>query len=71
MNYYIDSHSHIYAEEFDQDRDEVVARAFENGVTTIILPDIDSSTRERMFQLEEQYSKNMHALIGVHPTSIQ
>ena len=71
MNYYIDSHSHIYAEEFDHDRDEVVARAFENGVTTIILPDIDSSTRERMFRLEEQYSKNMHALIGVHPTSIQ
>ncbi len=71
MNTFIDTHGHLYAEEFDSDRDEVVARALSQGVETIILPDIDSSTRESMFQLEAEYSKNMHALIGLHPTSVK
>ena len=67
---FIDTHGHLYAEEFDNDRDEVVERALAQGVDTIILPDIDSSTRERMFRLEADYPQNMHALIGLHPTSV-
>lgn len=70
MYKFIDTHGHLYAEEFDQDRDEVVERALAQGVNTIILPDIDSSTREKMFRLEADYPQNMHALIGLHPTSV-
>lgn len=71
MSSFVDTHGHLYAEEFDSDRDEVVARALAQGVETIILPDIDSSTRERMYKLEAEYKDNMYALIGVHPTSIK
>lgn len=71
MSSFVDTHGHLYAEEFDADRDEVVARALAHGVETIILPDIDSTTRENMYKLEAAYQNNMYALIGVHPTSVK
>lgn len=69
-NMYIDTHSHIYAEEFDNDRDETVRRAFEADVRYIILPDIDQSTRQSMLALAGQYPDNLFPLLGVHPTSV-
>lgn len=44
MNYLIDTHSHIYAEEFDADRDEAIRRAREAGVERLLLPAIDSES---------------------------
>ena len=67
---YIDTHSHIYAEEFDNDRDDAVQRAFEADVRYIILPDIDQSTRQSMLALAERYPNNLFPLLGVHPTSV-
>ena len=52
---YIDTHSHIYEEEFREDREEVVQRAREADVNYIILPDIDSESRNRMLDLEARY----------------
>ena len=49
---FIDTHSHIYAEEFDNDREEVIQRAWEADVRQIILPDIDSTTRQSMLSLD-------------------
>ena len=67
---FIDTHSHIYAEEFDQDREEVVQRALEANVRNIILPDIDSTTRQAMLSLAEAYPGNLFPTLGVHPTSV-
>lgn len=66
----IDSHSHIYAKEFDDDRSEVISRAIKAGVTQFILPAIDASTHEKMFTVAETYP-NHYPTIGVHPTSIK
>lgn len=66
----IDTHSHIYSEEFDADRAEVVRRAQDIGVTQIILPNCDSTTLPQMLALEEAYPEYCHAAIGLHPTSI-
>ena len=44
----IDTHSHIYAEEFDEDREEAIARAHNAGVELLLLPDIDAESRPRM-----------------------
>lgn len=66
----INTHCHIYDEAFDADRDDVIQRALNQGVSKIILPDIDSSTRENMFRVVEQYPKNFFPLLGIHPTSI-
>jgi len=67
----IDTHSHIYSEEFDTDRVEVIQRAKDKGIKHIILPNCDSSTWPRMLALENEYPGYCHAAIGLHPTSVK
>ena len=67
---FIDTHSHIYAEEFDNDRTEVIQRALEADIRQIILPDIDSTTRQSMLSLAEAHPDMMYPTLGVHPTSV-
>lgn len=67
---YIDTHSHIYAEEFDDDREEAVERAFEAGVEGLVLPDIDRGSRPRMLEAAERYPGRLFPTLGVHPTSV-
>lgn len=66
----IDTHSHIYEEEFRDDRDATVQRAREANINYIVLPDIDSESRGRMLALEAQYPDMMFPLAGLHPTSV-
>jgi TatD DNase family protein len=66
----IDTHSHIYSEEFDDDRTEALDRAKAAGVEMLILPDIDSTTRERMLSLAAEHPDFCHAMAGLHPTSV-
>ena len=67
---YIDTHSHIYAEEFDDDREEAVERAFEAGVEGLVLPDIDRGSRPRMLEAAERHPGRLFPTLGVHPTSV-
>lgn len=67
----IDTHAHIYAEEFDADRPEMIQRASDAGVAHIILPNIDAESLPRMLELEAAYPSFCHAAIGLHPTSVK
>lgn len=67
----IDTHTHLYSEAFDEDRDEVIQRAVEKGITEFYLPAIDSSTHEKMLALEAQYPNRMHAMMGLHPCDVK
>lgn len=67
---YIDTHSHIYEDEFQADRAEVVERAYKAGVEKMVLPDIDSRSRPKMLDLVNTYPQKMFPLIGLHPTSV-
>jgi TatD DNase family protein len=67
--YLIDTHAHIYLPEFDMDRDNCINKASESGVTTILMPAIDSSTHQAMLQTEANYSSCL-AMIGLHPCSV-
>lgn len=67
---YIDTHSHLYEEEFREDREEAVQRALDVGITHIILPDIDSESRGRMIDLAAAYPDKLFPLVGLHPTSV-
>ena len=67
----IDTHSHIYSDDFDADRHEVIHRAQEIGVKQIILPNCDSGTLPQMLALEASYPGYCHATIGLHPTSVK
>jgi TatD DNase family protein len=66
----IDTHSHIYLPDFDEDRRDVILRAKEAGVTHIILPNVDRETIPAMLDLEAQEPSFFHAAIGLHPTSV-
>lgn len=66
----IDSHSHIYSEEFNGEVDEVLKRAFDAGVEKILLPNIDSSSIKMMMDLSARYPDSLFPMIGIHPTSV-
>ncbi|GAL37129.1 putative deoxyribonuclease similar to YcfH type 2 [Vibrio maritimus] len=63
----IDTHAHIYATEFDQDRDEVVQRALDAGIEHILLPNIDLDSIEPMLATEAAYPQVCRSMMGLHP----
>src|SRR5690606_24491323 len=67
----LDTHTHLYSEEFAHDRDEMIARAHAAGVERFYLPAIDSSYTQSMFDLESKYPEQMRLMMGLHPTSVQ
>lgn len=67
---YIDTHCHLYLDQFSLDREEVVARAAAAGVAKILLPAIDSTTHEAMLATEEQFPA-CQAMMGLHPCSVK
>lgn len=67
----VDTHTHLYAEEFDADRDEMLQRAFKNGVTKILLPNIDSTSLQGMKNLCDRYPDNCYPMMGLHPCSVK
>ena len=66
----IDTHSHLYAEEFDDDRSEALHRAREAGVVRLLLPAIDSESHEHMFALAKSAPDVCRVMMGLHPTSV-
>jgi len=66
----IDTHSHIYTEDFNDEIEEVLQNAYNNDVKKIILPNIDSGTIKRMLDLSDAYPHVCYPLMGLHPTSV-
>ena len=66
-----DTHTHLYSEQFDDDRVEVVERALAAGVTRFFIPAIDSSYTKSMYALESRYPNNIFLMTGVHPTHVK
>lgn len=66
----IDTHAHIYLEQFNNDRNEVIAGAIRSSVSKIFLPNIDTSTLNLMLDLEAEYPDLCYAMIGLHPCSV-
>lgn len=67
----IDTHSHLFAEEFDADRHEVMHRAREAGITHIVMPNIDMTSIEPMLQVCAEYPDFCYPTIGLHPTEVR
>lgn len=66
----IDTHSHLYEPEFDADREEALARAFDAGVGLLLLPAIDAASDERLFALCRRHPDRCLPMMGLHPTSV-
>jgi TatD DNase family protein len=66
-----DTHTHLYAAEFDEDRGEMLQRAFKNNVNKILLPNIDSGSVAGMKALCDTYPENCFAMMGLHPCLVK
>ena len=67
----IDTHAHLYAEEFNEDRPEMIQRALEAGLTHLYLPNIDSTSIEGMLKLEAEYPGQCLPMMGLHPCYVK
>jgi len=65
-----DSHAHIYLEDFDDDLDQVIADSLTVDVQEIYMPNIDSSTIDRMHSVEDRFS-NCKSMMGLHPCYVK
>ena len=67
----IDTHTHLYLSQFDNDIDSVIKNAIDNGISKMLLPNIDSTTTQQMLSLSKKYPKNCFPMIGLHPCSVK
>ncbi|QDP86320.1 TatD family deoxyribonuclease [Chryseobacterium sp. SNU WT5] len=67
----IDTHTHLYSEEFDEDRKEMIERAISKGVSKFYLPAINSETHEKMLALEGEYPNQIISMMGLHPCYVK
>jgi TatD DNase family protein len=68
---FIDTHTHLYLPEFDSDREEVIANAVNNGVSKLLLPNINLYTAEPMMILVKNHPGICYPMLGLHPTSVK
>lgn len=68
---FTDSHTHLYAEEFDTDRDAMIRRAQLNKVSHLFLPAIDSTYHPKMLAVAGKYAEVCYPMMGLHPTSVK
>ncbi|MDH3322171.1 MAG: TatD family hydrolase [Flavobacteriaceae bacterium] len=66
-----DTHTHLYSEQFDDDRSQVVKRALDQNISRFFIPAIDSTYYPGMFALQEQFPENIFLMAGLHPTHVK
>lgn len=67
----VDTHCHLYSEEFNEDRISAVAKSIEMGVNRVLLPNIDMDSIGVMHDLEDQYPENCFSMMGLHPCYVK
>ncbi len=66
-----DTHTHLYSEAFDEDRDQIIENALNNNVKRFFIPAIDSTYTDAMLDLESKYPDYMFLMMGLHPTHVK
>jgi TatD DNase family protein len=66
-----DTHTHLYSEQFDDDRNEMIHRATAAGVSRFFVPAIDSTYLNAMLDLENSFPENIFLMMGLHPTHVK
>lgn len=67
----IDTHTHMFSSQFDQDREQIVKECIESGIETLLLPNINSETIDAMWSLCDLFPKNCFPMIGLHPCDVK
>ena len=66
-----DTHTHLYSESFEEDREEMIHRALDLGITRFFIPAIDSTYAPAMIELEKDFPDNVFLMMGLHPTHVK
>ncbi len=66
-----DTHTHLYSEEFENDRNQMIQRALDQGVSRLFVPSIDSSYTQKMLELQEEFPENVFLMMGLHPCYVK
>lgn len=66
-----DTHTHLYVEQFDLDRDAMISRALNAGISRFFVPAIDSTYTSAMHQLKSNHPEHVHLMMGLHPTHVK
>ncbi len=66
-----DTHTHLYSEQFNEDRNEMIQRAIDVGVSRFFIPAIDSTYLNAMLDLETAFPENIFLMMGLHPTHVK
>ena len=66
----IDTHNHLYLEDFDPEQEVLVNTARESGIDTLLLPNVDVETIGRMHDLCDRFPDFAYPMMGLHPTSV-
>lgn len=67
----IDTHTHLYSSQFDEDRTKMIQNCIEKGITQLFLPNIDSESINGMMALVKEFPNNCFAMMGLHPCSVK
>ena len=66
-----DTHTHLYSDSFNEDRETMMQRAFDAGVKRFFIPAIDSDIQKLCMHLKSAYPENIFLMMGLHPTSVK
>ena len=68
---FIDTHSHFYVQDFDKDRDEIIKESLAEGVSRILLPNIDLDSMQTLLNVCETYPQTCYPMLGLHPCDVK
>lgn len=71
LQMFIDTHTHLYSEEFNEDRIERINEAISKGVSKLYMPNVDSASIDGMLQLEVHFPEHCFPMMGLHPCSVK
>ena len=67
----VDTHTHLYLKDFDNDIDEVIQKAIDIGINHFFIPSINSKYHSRMFDLKNKFSEFIYLMMGLHPNYVK
>ena len=67
----VDTHTHLFSDQFDEDRTKIIEQAIEQGVSKLFLPNVSVASLDKMLQLHKQFPNNCFPMAGLHPCDVK